>query len=76
MFYKLKDINFTTTGLLLVNYLGCPELGTHETDLRNQGILDEDYDSVPDNNQSYNPMKSFNSIKEPRVITPNKRLNW
>ena len=78
IYYKLKDFNFLNTSLLLLNYLGCPTLGKHETDFREIGIIDNAYSNmvIADSNRP-NPMRELDSIKEPRQsVYTNKKINW
>ena len=78
MYYKLSEINFTNMPLLLLSYIGSPELGVHEKDFREPKFLDVNYDELP---PQYNaPIKSnnpFSSIDgDARTSKPNKKINW
>lgn len=78
MYYKLSEINFTNMPLLLLSYIGSPELGVHEKDFREPKFLDVNYDELP---PQYNaPIKSnnpFSSINgDARTLKPNKKINW
>lgn len=77
LFYKLRDFNYLNMSMHVINYLGCPTLGTHETDFRDPGVLDTDYDDVPQNDVPDNPMKTFSEISQPRkIISTSNKINW
>lgn len=77
-YYKLRDFNYANVSLLLLTYLGSPELGKHEVDFREQGIIDTAYnESVIADSNRVNPMKELDSIKDPRQsVYTNKKINW
>ena len=77
LFYRLKDFNYLSMTMQLINYLGCPTLGKHETDFREPGVLDAGYDDTPGGSSPYNAMSPFSGISRQRknVATSNK-INW
>lgn len=75
LYYKLKDINYTSFAMMLLTYFGSPELGQHETDFRDTVYVDDT--SIPMTSSYYDPMKEFDSIKEiDTTRTNNKRIKW
>lgn len=76
LYYKLKELNYTSTALALLNYLGCPELGVHETDFRQIGVLDVGYGEISTPETYSDPMKDFSGIKDSQTRLVNKKVNW
>ena len=74
LYYKLKDLNYNSTAILLLTYLGSPELGKHETDFRQPGLFESDYEISTEHCDD--PMNDFSGIKDNRTTTINKKINW
>ena len=60
---KLKDINYSMMGMLLLNHLGAPEFGTNETDFRPEKITgienrDKEYDTFSGHKSPLDELKN------------------
>lgn len=78
LYYRLKDINFTQCTMALLNYIGSPELGQHETDFRQEGIFDKSYQSIPEPRQKYEgkPMSELSEIADKNTLKNTKNISW
>lgn len=78
LYHTLKDLNFTACTLGIISYLGSTELGSHETDFRQPGILDDQNREPMDipNKYNSNTMSAFSDIRNPQILTSNNKINW
>lgn len=79
LYHALKDLNFTQCSIALLGYIGTPELGSHEVDLRQPGILDLKYQEPIDLTNKYNKsntMKELSDIGDPQTLKSNTKISW
>lgn len=77
LYYTLKDLSYSATTISVLNYLGPPELGSHETDFRRPGVLDVGYGEInTESTPMNNSMSDFNEIKDSQTLVSNKKINW
>lgn len=77
LYYTIKDINFTSCGIALLTYLGTAQLGTHEQDFRESGVVEkQNIDIAPVQKFTGTTMSEFNSIKNSTTLKPISKINW
>lgn len=79
LYHNLKNLNYTECAIGLLNYIGSPELGKYETDFRQPGIFETNFQDIPETKQkkSINTMSEFSEIKDSQTLTKsNGKINW
>lgn len=71
---KIRDLNYTTMSMLLLNHIGSPELGSNETDFRPEKIT-----GLENNDKEYGtysaPKSPLDDLKTKQAIIYNK-TSW